>query len=143
MTWHEEQARQQCSDLNDPLPIRVPVLTLMKITQKQAARREFEERLTLDLESKCALVAETWVDCEFACTVRGYLRGLLRALVVQGEGFNGKRPFGNSGWKYQLAAAMIREGVVEGSLDDEGYVTHCDQDEVDRILLALVEKNVI
>jgi hypothetical protein len=62
---------------------------------------------------------------------------------VQGEGFNGKRPFGNSGWKYQLAAAMIREGVVEGSLDDEGYVTHCDQDEVDRILLALVEKNVI
>jgi hypothetical protein len=31
-------------------------------------------------------------------TIRDYLRILLETLWEEGEGFSGKRPFGNSGW---------------------------------------------
>lgn len=33
-----------------------------------------------------------------AATIRDYLKALLLRLWEQGEGFDGKRPFGNSGW---------------------------------------------
>lgn len=57
-----------------------------------------------------------------ATTVRGYLIRLLAELWNEGEGFSGKRPFGNSGWEYDLYLPLIKAGVVDGSLDDNGYV---------------------
>lgn len=53
--------------------------------------------------------------------IRGYLKALLTELWAEGEGFSGKRPFGNSGWEYELYVALIMGGVVKGTLD-EGYV---------------------
>lgn len=37
-----------------------------------------------------------------ASTVLDYLLRLLEQVRVQGEGFSGKRPFGNSSWEYGL-----------------------------------------
>ena len=37
-----------------------------------------------------------------ASSIRGYLKTLLTTLMAEGEGFSGKRPFGNSGWEYEL-----------------------------------------
>ena len=47
-----------------------------------------------------------------AATVRDYLKDLLSTLWREEEGFSGKRPFGNSGWKYELYAALTAAGLI-------------------------------
>ncbi len=57
-------------------------------------------------------------------TVRDYFRELLTALWEEKEGFSGKRPFGNSGWEYEVHIALAKAGFVDlGKWDDEceGY----------------------
>jgi hypothetical protein len=46
-----------------------------------------------------------------AGTVKEYLKKLLEALWDEGEGFSGKRPFGNSGWEYELYGALEDAGA--------------------------------
>jgi hypothetical protein len=48
-------------------------------------------------------------------TVRDYLRELLQTLWMEGEGFSGKRPFGNSGWAWELYGPLVRDGFIEGA----------------------------
>lgn len=56
-------------------------------------------------------------------TVGGYLLALLTELWREEEGFSGKRPFGNSGWQYDLYIPMIRAGAIDGiSLDEDGEI---------------------
>lgn len=62
-----------------------------------------------------------------ATTIRAYLVALLSKLWSEGESFSGKRPFGNSGWEHDLEVPLVAAGVVDGALDDEGYVKHIDQ----------------
>jgi hypothetical protein len=52
----------------------------------------------------------TFDDNEAFDTVRDYLKGLLQNLWIEGEGFSGKRPFGNSGWEYDLYQPLIAVG---------------------------------
>jgi hypothetical protein len=52
-----------------------------------------------------------------ATTIKGYLKALLTQLWAEGEGFSGKRPFGNSGWEYDLYKALLAAGLVEGRVD--------------------------
>ena len=37
------------------------------------------------------------------------------------ESFNGKRPFGNSGWQQEVYDALAREGIIDGD-EDERYL---------------------
>jgi hypothetical protein len=62
-----------------------------------------------------------------ADTVRGYLVALLRELWQHGEGFSGKRPFGNSGWDWDLMPPLIKAGYITGTLDEDGYIEECDE----------------
>lgn len=64
-----------------------------------------------------------------AKTIKGYLTALLERLWEQGEGFSGKRPFGNSGWEYDIYKALISAGAVPGSLDSDGYVQELNDDD--------------
>ena len=57
-----------------------------------------------------------------ADTVRGYLVALLTMLWQEGEGFSGKRPFGNSSWEYDLYQPMARAGLITATFDEDGYV---------------------
>ncbi len=68
------------------------------------------------------------LDARFECgdlyrevTVREYLHSLLKTLWEQGEGFSGKRPFGNSGWQGDLLDPLIKAGFIPG-------VVHVDED---------------
>lgn len=60
-------------------------------------------------------------------TIREYLKELLHALWEEQEGFSGKRPFGNSGWEYDLYIALINAGIIEGKLDEYGGIESCDE----------------
>lgn len=61
-------------------------------------------------------------DLEGAMTVRQYLGALLSTLWEEGERFGGKRPFGNSGWEYDLYRPLVKAGIIEGQLDDDGDI---------------------
>jgi hypothetical protein len=73
---------------------------------------------TLDHEDALGLRFDS--DAGDNSTIRQYLYALLSTLWEEGEGFSGKRPFGNSGWESDLYSALAKGGYVKG--DSEGYV---------------------
>lgn len=56
-----------------------------------------------------------------SATVGGYLTELLIQLYFDGEGFSGKRPFGNSDWEDDVAKAWVREGILPGEVGDDEW----------------------
>lgn len=75
-----------------------------------------------------------------AATIRGYLKALLYALWEEGEGFSGKRPFGNSGWEFELYRALIKGGAVAGELDEYGCVDFVDTKEANHLIFEAIEQ---
>ncbi len=60
-------------------------------------------------------------------TIKDYLVGLLTTLWDEDESFSGKRPFGNSGWDFDLYPPLITAGLITGELDEWGRVEDCDE----------------
>ena len=71
-------------------------------------------------------------------TLKQYFKALLIQLVVEGERFSGKRPFGNGGWEFDLYAALIQASYVEGTLDEYNYVEECDTSTADAVLIDAI-----
>ena len=71
-------------------------------------------------------------------TVRAYLLRLLTDVWREEEGFDGKRPFGNSSWHYDLYVPMVKAGIITGKLDEDGCVEDCDDDRADELILAAI-----
>jgi hypothetical protein len=72
-------------------------------------------------------------------TIRDYLRALITTLWREEEGFSGKRPFGNSGWSFDLFAPLIKAGFITGTLDDDGNVEDFDRREADQYVFKLID----
>lgn len=70
--------------------------------------------------------------------VRAYLKCLLETLWIEEEGFSGKRPFGNSGWKYDLYLPLIQANFINGSIDEDGQVQECDSQAADNLILEAI-----
>ncbi len=85
------------------------------------------------------IVLETEIHGDYEGTLRGFFCALAMEVWRQGEGFSGKRPFGNSGWQYDVYAALIKAGHIKGTLDEEGYVDEVNEQEVDKLILELVD----
>ena len=79
-------------------------------------------------------------DCDIGdnITIREYLHALLKTLWDEGEGFSGKRPFGNSGWEGDLEAPLVRAGYVTGLVDKNGDVFSVDQEEYSCFVFDLI-----
>jgi hypothetical protein len=76
-----------------------------------------------------------------AGTVRGYLVKLLASVWEEGEGFSGKRPFGNSGWQSDFYPALISAGIIEGTLDEDGWlddVPRASEEKAAALILAAI-----
>ena len=86
----------------------------------------------LDLEFKSD-------DLHITLTIREYFIRLLIELWNEGEGFNGKRPFGNSGWDYQIYQALVSNGIIEGVQDSDGFLEHFDQVEADKLIIEAIK----
>jgi len=63
-----------------------------------------------------------------ATSVRDYLKKLLTLVWQEGEGFDGKRPFGNSGWEYEVFSALGKAGIIDATFATEGWMDDCDSD---------------
>lgn len=73
-----------------------------------------------------------------AKNVGEYLHSLLFTLWEEGEGFSGKRPFGNSGWEYDLYKPLIQGGFIEGELDEDGYVNDVDTKAANKLIFNCI-----
>jgi len=58
-------------------------------------------------------------------TVRDYLKSLLKLVWLYDEEFDGKRPFGNSGWKSEIYETLALSELIESEIDHYGetYIT--------------------
>jgi len=52
-------------------------------------------------------------DAGSQITVRDYFCKLLTTLWKERESFSGKRPFGNSGWEYEVHHALAKAGFID------------------------------
>lgn len=72
-------------------------------------------------------------------TVKDYLKCLLKTLWGEGEGFSGKRPFGNSGWEYELYSALVVNGLCAGEVDEDGCFEWADKDVANKLIFSAIE----
>ena len=75
-----------------------------------------------------------------AATVRGYLKALLTKLWEEGEGFSGKRPFGNSGWERDLHFPLVKAGRVAGEIERERLESIEDKDAADQMIFEAIDQ---
>lgn len=74
-----------------------------------------------------------------AATIGDYLVNLLGLLWAEDECFSGKRPFGNSGWKWDLYPPLIEAVFASGELDEDGYIDTVDEKGADALIAAAIE----
>lgn len=72
-------------------------------------------------------------------TIRGYLKALLLALWDEGEGFSGKRPFGNSCWEIDLYEPLLTANLITGKFDAAGYIDECDDKQAHKIIRKVIQ----
>ena len=70
-------------------------------------------------------------------TIGQYLFKLTQKVWQETDGFDGKRPFGNSDWDADIYYALIKAQAVEGTIDECGWLTGQNPLEI-KILMAEV-----
>jgi hypothetical protein len=73
-----------------------------------------------------------------ADTIGGYLVALLAALWEEGEDFGGKRPFGNSGWQFDLYGVLVKAEIITGAIDEHGCPYDADHRAGDAVIAAAI-----
>ena len=74
-----------------------------------------------------------------ATTVGDYLVKLLTELWSEGEGFSGKRPFGNSGWEYELYLSLAEAGAITATFYEEGDIKDFDRKTADKLIFEAIK----
>lgn len=74
-----------------------------------------------------------------ATTIGDYLVKLLTEIWREGEGFSGKRPFGNSGWEFELYLALAKSGAIEASFYEDGDLRAFDRKGADKLVFEAIK----
>ncbi len=77
-------------------------------------------------------------DLDTELTVKEYFKELLCKLWNEVECFSGKRPLGNSDWQYDIYAVLIKNGIIEGKLNEYGYVDEVDTYRADELITKYI-----
>lgn len=72
-------------------------------------------------------------------TIRKYFHILLKTLWQEREGFDGKRPFGNSSWDADVIKCLVENKLIKGTIDEYGYLEKVDWDKANKF----VSENII
>lgn len=79
-------------------------------------------------------------------SLRHYFYLLLFTLWKEGEGFSGKRPFGNSCWEYDIYEILVKAGAVRGEFDYDETTGECyglasvDEQTANHLVFNLIER---
>lgn len=89
----------------------------------------WEEPTNVDLPSD-DILKMTFLsrDLDRKLTVGNYLAKLFKKVWLEGEEFNGKRPFGNSDWQDDVFSALVENGIV------------ADEKEAAKLVLGLIDQ---
>lgn len=71
-----------------------------------------------DLDELLALRFDS--DAGQNLTIREWFIDLARLAWTEGEGFSGKRPWGNSGWESAVYLPLVKHGAMPGELAENG-----------------------
>lgn len=74
-----------------------------------------------------------------ATTIRAFLVRLAAEVWEKGDLFSGKRPFGYSGWHWDVYEALGRAGLIAMQLDGEDELVDCDEDAGDELIKKALE----
>ncbi len=76
-----------------------------------------------------------------ASTIREYLKSLLLRVWRDEENFSGKRPFGNSGWQYEVYKSILGIAYIPSSFTnvDDYDITYEDTEVMDELILEAIE----
>ena len=78
-------------------------------------------------------------DLRKEITIKGFFKELLKTLFKEQEMFDSKRPFGNSDWDCDLIVCLIKNNVIYGKLDEDGYIDDYDWKHYDIVLEMLIK----
>ena len=81
-------------------------------------------------------------DLDKKVTIRQFFYELMKLLWEEKECFDGKRPFGNSGWDSDLITCLVKNKLVEGELDEDGFAINYDYGKVDKFILNKIIKPI-
>jgi len=98
--------------------------------------KEVFSKLDLNAALNCPMGRNNASDDQI--TIRDYFGILLLTLWNEGDGFSGKRPFGESCWEYEVYKALVTNGFVEGVVDEYGCLGKFDRDTANKIVPAMV-----
>ena len=93
----------------------------------------------MEITGKLILMLTMQPNDANAATVREYLLALLKEVWREGEGFNGKRPFGNSGWESELFTTLAWADLITAERDDSGYYYGFDESEGRRLIELAID----
>jgi hypothetical protein len=91
-----------------------------------------------DQVSAAVLAAPMEKNDAEAASVGDYLIRLLTGVWEEGEGFDGKRPFGNSSWEEDIYLALVRAGLVGGVINAQGYLDDVDDATANTLVTAAI-----
>lgn len=72
-----------------------------------------------------------------ASTIGDYFQKLALAVWTENENFSGKRPFGNSGWQWEVYDALAEAGAIDGYRDEYGCwdISRGEERKADELIL--------
>jgi hypothetical protein len=73
-------------------------------------------------------------------TIRQFFFELMKTFWIEQEEFSGKRPFGNSDWDTDLITCLVKNELIDGELDEDGYLEDYDNDEVEKFVISKILK---
>lgn len=72
-------------------------------------------------------------------TLGDYLKKLFKTLWQEGEDFNSKRPLGNSDWQWEVYYVLVKNNIVEGTIDKYDCIDTVDFYSADKVILGLID----
>lgn len=79
-------------------------------------------------------------DLNTTISIRDFFKKLLTTLFEKGECFSGKRPFGNSGWDWDLKICLVKNAIIKGEYDSKYDDWDFDSKEADKKILELISE---
>lgn len=80
-------------------------------------------------------------DLQKKVTIQEFFKIMLFKLWQNPDMFNGKRPFGNSGWEMDLEIALLDNYVIKGIKNKDGYWDKWDREEANKIISDYLNPN--
>jgi len=80
------------------------------------------------------------MDLRKIVTIRQFFYELMKKLWIEQDNFNGKRPFGNSSWDADLIVCLVKNKLIKGKIDVDGYLEDYDNNELDKFVTSKILK---